>query len=172
MTTATIPQAVGDWLLKQRDVDQVFACPQLSDACVDAANRAAKQFEQGYPGWQLYSRIVRGDTMFDRQLTAWAIGCARAYVRAKKVNGHAVVAPRGRRADWIAQAGVDALEFVIFGKYDEAAHVAAGRLDVWAPMYRKVRKSLTAMMIDGFANYHAEIHYQYMRVMRENREVA
>jgi hypothetical protein len=172
MNAATIPQAVGDWLLKHRDVDQVFAYTQLSDACIDAANRAGKQFDGSYPGWQVYSRMVRGDTMFDRQLTAWAIGCARAYVRGKKINGHAVVAPRGRRNDWVAQAGVDALEFVIFGKYDEAAHVAAGRLDVWAPMYRKVRKSLTALMIDGFANYHAELHYQYMRVMRENREIA
>lgn len=151
---------------------QRFATVELSDECIDAANRTAREFDPDYPGWQLYSRIVRGDTVFDRQLIAWAIGCARTYVRAKKLNGQGVVAPRGRRNDWIAQVGVDALEFVIAGKYDEAAHVAAGRLAVWAPKYRKVRGSLTAMMLDGFANYQAELHYHYMRVLRDNRRVA
>jgi hypothetical protein len=154
------------------DVAQRFATAELTDECVDAANRTGPMFDPTYPGWQLYSRIVRGDTVFDRQLIAWAIGCSRAFARAKKLNGQGVVAPRGRRNDWIAQAGVDALEFVINGKYDESAHVAAGRLAVWTPKYRKVRGSITAMMLDGFANYQSELHYQYMRVMRENRRIA
>lgn len=177
MTTLAIPKADGEsWNALHSFIDagaaQRFAVTELSDECIDAANRAALQFDRTYPGWQLYSRIVRGDTMFDRQLAAWAIGCARGYTRAKKINGQGVVAPRGRRNDWIAQAGIDALEFVINGKYDEAAHVAAGRLDVWAPKYRKVRASLTRMMLDGFAFYQAELHYQYMRVLRENRRFA
>lgn len=172
MNAVAIPQATGDWHLKQRDADQMFAQTELSDNCVDAANRAARQFDAGYPGWQLYSRIVRGDTLFNRQLAAWAIGSARYYARAKKINGQAVVAPRGRRNDWIAQAGIDALYFVIHGHYAESANVTADRLGVWHTKYKRIRGELAAFMLDGFANYQSELHYQYSRVMRDVRRVA
>jgi hypothetical protein len=155
-----------------RDTDEAFAVPELSDYCIEAANRTAKLFDPHYPGWQLYSRVVRGDTVFDRQLAAWAVGMARQHTRARKTNGQAVVAPRGRRNDWIAQAGVAALEFVITGRYSESANETSDRLGVWHTKYQRIRGEVAAMMADGLTNYQAELHHNYHRILRESRMVA
>lgn len=155
-----------------RDTDEAFAMPELSDACIDAANRTAKLFDAHYPGWQLYSRVVRGDAVYDRQLAAWAIGMARQHTRTRKTNGQAVVAPRGRRNDWISQAGVAALEFVISGRYTEAASVTAERLGVWHTKYQRIRGEIAAQMVIGFRNYRTELHYNHATVLRESRMVA
>lgn len=146
--------------------------PELSDACIDAANRTAKLFDARYPGWALYSRIVRGDSIYDRQLAAWAIGMARQHTRTRKTNGQAVVAPRGRRNDWIAQAGVDALEFIVFGRYSETAEDIDDRLGVWPTKYARVRGELASVMRVGLDNYVAELHYAYHQIIRETRAVA
>lgn len=163
--------ATGDWNLRGRDADQAFAQVVLSDTCIDAANRASRNYGLMFPAWELYCRVLRGDTMFDRKLRAWSILGGRAYARARQINGHPVVAKRARRNEWIAQASVDALHFVIHGKFDEAAHVAAGRLDVWTPSYRRVRDAVSSMMLFGFDSYRAELHYQYWKVLREERNV-
>lgn len=166
MTGALAPRTV-----RPADADQSFSLVQLSDTCVDAANRAAKRFDPSYPGWQLYSRIVRGDTVFDRQLAAWAIWCARTYVRSRQRNGHAVVARRGRRNNWIVSAALDALEFCIQGEYAMLAGPTAATLGVHNAQYQHVRGVLSAMMVDGFENYRAELHYQYSRVRRDESNV-
>lgn len=163
---------MGNFDIIAKDTDEAFAVPELSDYCIEAANRTAKLFDPHYPGWQLYSRIVRGDTVFDRQLAAWAIGMARQHTRARKTNGQAVVAPRGRRNDWIAQAGVDALEFVIWGRHSEFAREVERRLGIHHATYLKIRGELAAMMADGLKNYTVELHYQYHHVLRASRLVA
>lgn len=164
---AIVKEASGDRDIRQRDIDQRFATPTLSDTCIDAANRAAKQFDPAYPGWALYSRIVRGDTVFDRQLAAWAISCARRYARARKVNGRQITSGRGRRNDWIVQAAIDALEYVIDGRWYESADVVASRYGKSHADYQKFRATIATMMLDGFENYQAELHYQYHRVRRD-----
>lgn len=167
MTAATVPQAI-----RSADADQPFSRVQLTDTCIDAANRTARRFDRSYPGWQLYSRIARGDTVFDRQLAAWAIWCARSYVRSHKLNGQAVVALRGRRSDWIVSAGLDALEFCITGAYWASAWVASRGFGVDNAQYQRVRGALAGMMVDGFENYRSELHYQYSRVRRDESEVS
>ena len=169
MSAVTIPQA--DKPVKVVTTDQRFACVELSDTCIDAGNRTARKFDPAYPGWELYSRIVRGDTVFDRRLRAWAMSAARLYSRARKVNGHAVVAPRGRSGAWIAQAGLDALEFVIQGYYTDNAYATAERLGKDDSQYRKFRGDIAAMMLDGFEMYRSELHYQYSRVCRDESRV-
>ena len=163
---------MGNFDIIARDTDEAFATPELSDYCIEAANRTAKLFDPAYPGWQLYSRIVRGDTVFDRQLAAWAIGMARLLSRTHKVNGQAVVAPRGRRNDWIAQAGIDALEFAIAGKYSESANEVAKRVGVWHTKYQRIRGEVAVAILDGLDNYRAELHHQLHRVLRESRAAA
>ena len=165
MNAVAIPQA--DQPVKVVTTDQRFARVELSDTCIDAANRTASRFDSSYPGWELYSRIVRGDTVFDRRLRAWAMSAARLYSRARKVNGHAVVAPRGRSGAWIAQAGLDALEFVIQGYYTENAYTTAERLDKDDSQYRKFRGEIAVLMLDWFEMYRSELHYQYSRVCRD-----
>jgi hypothetical protein len=169
MNAVAIPQA--ETPVRVVTTDQRFARVELSDTCIDAANRTASKFDAGYPGWELYSRIVRGDTVFDRKLAAWAVSAARLYSRARKVNGHAVVAPRGRSGAWIAQAGLDALEFVIHGYYTESAYTMAEWFGKDDSQYRKFRGEVAALMLDGFEMYRSELHYQYSRVCRDESRV-
>jgi hypothetical protein len=153
--------------IRSADADAAFARVDLTDTCIDAANRTARMFHGSYPGWEMYSRIARGDAVYDRKLAAWAIWMARSYARATKVNGHAVVAPRGRRNNWIAQAGLDALDFTVYGYYGVNAHVAAAQAGVDSAQYRRFRGVLSMCMIEGFENYRAELHYQYRKVCRD-----
>lgn len=157
--------------LRAQYAPPAFTRTILSDTCVDAANRASRAFHRHFPGWALYCRIVRGDRMFDRTLEAWAIGVARGYARARKRNGQAVVAPRGRRNLWIAQAGRDALEYVITHRYPIAAHIVADRLGVPAKIYRKVRDSLAVLMECGFSEFWNEVTYRYLEVVREEKRL-
>ncbi len=164
------PDVVKDLVKPDRhiDKDSLFSIPELMDDCIDAANRASRSFSPLFPGWQLYSRIARGDDLFDRQLTAWAIGCSRSYVRSRKINNHCVVAKRGRRNDWIAQAGVDALHMTIFGSEPESAYRRSNLLGCDDETFARVRNALYFCFSEGFDHYRAELHYQLDRVWREN----
>lgn len=149
-----------------RDTDEAFAMPELSDACIDAANRTAKLFDARYPGWALYSRIVRGDSIYDRRLAAWAIGMARRYARTHQVSGWSVVPPRSRENDWIAQSGIDALENLVFGKYSASALANANRFGIDNELYKRVRDGVAVLMAGGFATYQLELQVQLAKVLR------
>lgn len=153
-----------------RDTDEAFAMPELSDACIDAANRTAKLFHPSYPGWELYSRVMRGDSLYDRKLAAWSIGMARRYARTHQVSGWSVVPPRVRENDWIAQAGVDALENIIFGKYSASAQASADRFAIDNELYKRVRDGVAVLMAGGFASYQLELQVQYAKVLRGHPE--
>lgn len=153
-----------------RDTDEAFAMPELSDHCIDAANRTAKLFDPQYPGWQLYSRIVRGDSVYDRQLAAWAIGMARRYARTHRVSGWSVVGPASRSNDWLAQSAVDALEKLVFGRYSASAQANADRLGIDNELYKRVRDGIAVLMSGGFAAYQLELQIQYAKVLREHAE--
>lgn len=162
---------VGDYDVRSLSAEQVFALTPLPDNCVDAANRAARRFDSGFPGWQLYCRIVRGESIFDRQIMAWAISSARMYSRMRKRNGQCVVrkAARGR---WIAQAGADALDALIFGRRVESTSKVAHLLDVDDELYERFRLELLGLMALGFSGYVAEVHYQLYRVRLETLRAA
>jgi hypothetical protein len=159
-----------------RDTDEAFAMPELSDACIDAANRTAKLFDAHYPGWFLYSRIERDDQMYDRQIASWAIGMARQYSRSRKGNGRTVVAPRARGNDWISQAGVDAVECLIkYGDpavfdnpdavFEEPAYSVSSRLGVDRETYQKFRLDLAQSMFWGYVRYCGALRWQYIEVL-------
>lgn len=162
---------VGDYDVRSLGAEQFFALTPLRDNCVDAANRAAKRFESGFPGWQLYCRIVRGESIFDRQIMAWAISSARMYSRMRKRNGQCVVR-KAARGQWIAQAAADALDTLIFCRRMESTIVIARRLDVDDKLYERFRLELLGLMTLGFSGYVAELHYQLYRVRLETLHAA
>jgi hypothetical protein len=167
-----------DYDLRGKEPEQVFALEPLPDECIDAANRTAAMYDPSFPGWALYSRIVRGDKVFDRQLAAWAIRSARIYSRAKKVNGRRVIRPK-TRGRWIAQAGIDALELVIrCGETRQVMHHAQSALSaeklfgIEHRIYAKFRGDLAAMMMVGFHGYVNTLHWQLSCVTTDYRRVA
>lgn len=162
----------GDWFLRGMSADQVFALNPLPDNCIDAANRTEAMFDPSFPGWKLYCRVIRGETMFDRDLAAWAIGSARFFARSRKLNGRRVTSGGFENSPWIAQAGLDALEYVIAGKFAEPPHVTAARLGVSRGRYHAFRSHLMGFMVAGFQNYMGALHWQYSRVLWETKAAA
>lgn len=165
----SIPQSTGDWFVQELEPLHKFASLWLTDDCVDAANRTARMFDPGFPGWQLYSRIFRDDNIFDRTLAAWSISLARFYVRTRKLNGRCVVDASARRNDWIAQAGLDAMECLVTGSYPVSAHFRSAELGVDDKTYKRVRNVVCGAMAQGMRNYVNELYFQLGCVERDNR---
>jgi len=97
---------------------------------------------------------------------------ARLLSRATKVNGRrhvGFVPKRARRNNWIAQCGIDAVEFVIAGRYSTSAESAGAALGVDNELYQRLRGSLAKLMVDGFENYRHELNYQLHSIERMNR---
>lgn len=153
----------GDYDIRALEIEQIFALNPLPDNCIDAANLAAQKFPLRFPGWQIYCRIVRGESVFDRQITAWAIGAARIYSRMRKTNGRQVVG-HASRGPWIAQAAVDAVESVILGKSARSAATSSLQHGVDDEMYARFRNELAGLILLGFQGYAAELHCQFYRV--------
>ena len=159
---------VGDWDLRGVDLDSLFAAGELSDTCLDAAIRTQARFSDKFPGWFLYRRVVSGCPLYDRQLEAWAVGCARSLARARTVTGHPVVASR-TRGSWVAQAGRDALDYSIFGKYPATDHQRGEMFGIRNVTYAKLRDPIAQCMWIGIETFRAELHAEYWRVRRDEK---
>ena len=153
-----------------RDLQEEFSTPDLSEYCIEAANRTSRLFDPSYPGWQLYSRIARNDTLFDRQIAAWSIGMARRYARTRRISGWSVVRPSLRSNDWVSQAGIDAAEYLVAGRYSATAKARADGFDIDDEMYKRLRDGVAYLMARGFCSYQLELQAQYAKVLRENDE--
>lgn len=171
MNVATAPVAAsGDWDLRGIDLDSLFAVSQISDTCIDAAIRAQSKFSDKFPGWLLYRRVVSGCPLFDRQLEAWAVGCARSLARARTATGRTWIAGKVRsRGGWVAQAGRDALDYAIFGRYAGSSESREAWFGVSAETYRKLRDPVAQSMWIGLETFRAELHAEYWRVRRDEK---
>ena len=154
------------------NLEEIFSLDPLPADCIDAANRAYRSFDNTFPGWQLYSAIVRGDTCFDRELRAWAILGARALSRARcmgKDGKRYAIVKSTSRGNWIAHAGMDALACMIS---DNAPCFLerSKAYDVNEETYAKLFRLLVTMMRMGFANYTAELYTQFWEVRYDNRD--
>lgn len=170
MSAVAIPQAVGDWSLRGVDADQVFASQQLSDTAMTAAVRVTARFDPSFPGWLLYRRVVAGVGLFDRQLEAWAVSTARMLSRMTKENGRQYISEATRcKPSWVAQAGRDALDFAIYGRYAESLESRADWFGVHHGTYKKIRDPVSACMWVGLDTFRSEIHAEYFRVRRQEK---
>lgn len=161
----------GDWDLRTFDMDTVFAPDTLPDTCIDAAIRTSAKFDNTFPGWFLYRRVVNGSQLFDRQLEAWAIMCARQLARAEKDNGRKWVSGAVRaKPGWIAQAGRDALDFAIYGKYAAGLHDRAERFGVAHTTYRALRDPVGRCMWIGLDTFRAMLHAEYRYVRQDEKQ--
>ena len=164
---------VGDWDLRGVDLDSLFAAGELSDTCLDAAIRTQARFSDKFPGWFLCRRVVSGCPLYGRQLEAWAVGCARSLARARKVTGRPWIAGKVRaRGSWVAQAGRDALDYSIFGRYAAGLHERAEQFGVAHLTYQKLRDPIAQCMWIGMETFRAELHAEYWRVRRDENNHA
>lgn len=170
-------QTVGDYQLKSSDIverglDAIFAADALSDTALTTAARAQSKFSPYFPGWFLYRRVNAGVTLFDRQLEAWAVMCARQLSRSLKDNGRDYIGPKTRAKPlWVAQAGRDGLDFAIYGRYAEGLHERAARFDVSNKTYQAIRDPVGESMRIGFETFRAQLHAEFWRVREDERRV-
>lgn len=165
-------QTVGCWDLRGIDLDGVFASESLSDTALTAAYRTAAKFSHHFPGWFLYRRVAAGIDLFDRQLEAWAVTSARMLSRSLKDNGRDYIGPKTRAKPlWVAQAGRDALDYAIYGKYAEGLHERAGRYGVAHLTYQAIRDPVAKSMWIGLETFRAQLHAEYWHVRDEDRRI-
>jgi len=170
METNKPAQIGGDWDLRGVSLDSIFAANELSDTAIDAVIRTSARFDSSFPGWLLYRRVASGSNLFDRQLEAWAIGCARALSRAEQVNGRSYVSGATRRKPgWVAQAGRDALDYAIFGKFPATVDEREARFGVSHKTYRKLRDPVARCMWVGMDTFRAMLFLEYWHVRRDEK---
>ena len=153
---------------RSMNTDEIFSSAALSDRALTAAVRASSRFSPLFPGWFLYRRVVAGVGLFDRPLEAWAIMGARELARAEKGNGRRYINKTTRtKNEWVAQAGRDALDYVIFGKYAASASERADLFGIDEDTYRKIRDPIGASMWIGLESFRSLIHAEYWKLFYE-----
>jgi len=152
------------------DYDAVFATVKfysgpLASPCHKAIYETSAQFDPRFPGWPIYRRLIVGDALMDKCIEAFFIGTARRLARAQTKTGRQYISESRRRNDWIAQAGRDAMDFVLFGRYAENAFARADHYGISHPTYRKIRNPLGRGIRDGMDQWIGELHYRFSRIL-------
>jgi hypothetical protein len=168
----------GDYDLKSRDmvergIDILFASVKFyqegwgASICYDAIARTSAKFHPDFPGWFLYRRVRHGDCRFDRALEAFAIGGARGLARSGKLNGRRYISGATcRKRGWIAQAGRDALDYAIFGKYPAGLDQRAAHFGVHWKTYQAIRDPLAAGLFIGVETWTGALHEEFYSLAR------
>ena len=155
-------EAVGDWHLRGRDLDQIFATDGLSDAALTAACLTTARFDPSFPGWELYRRITSGWRMFDAELIAWATSTAWLLANSRrKKTGRKYIEAQG---PWITQAAHDALDAVVYGYPPSPAYQRAQAAGIKSETWNKIFRPMAAAIAIGFETFRAELNANYRRV--------
>ena len=159
----------GDYDLRGISIEQLFALRRLPDICIDAANRAGRSVGGYFPGWQFYSRIVRGDTLWDNTLYAWGMFTARALSRSKLSSGQPYMKP-STRGRWVAYAGALAVRDFIHGyepaPVTQATALGAPNYHTYSRIYVPVRGGMAL----GVAAYQNALREHMRKLVRTYRK--
>ena len=167
-------RATGDYDLKTGDyfargIDTLFASVKFyrdgwgPNICKDAIARTSARFDPAYPGWFFYRRVRHGDCRFDRALEAYAIGGARALARSEKANGRRYISRASpTKPGWITQAGRDALDYAIYGKYAAGLGDRGEYFGVSPKTFQAIRDPLAAGMFIGIETWTSTLHSEFM----------
>ena len=173
MESTKAAQTVGDYDLKSRDfvsrgIDTLFASVKFyrdgwgPNICKDAIARASAKFNPDFPGWFFYRRVRHGDCRFDRTLEAFAVGGARALARSEKANGRTYISRASpKRPGWIAQAGRDALDYAIYGKFPAGLDARAEYFGVGWKTYRAIRDPVAGGLFAGVEAWTSCLHAEF-----------
>lgn len=169
---------IGDYQVKSNDhvvrgIDTLFGSVKFyredwaSNICYDAIARTSAKFSPDYPGWFMYRRVRHGDNRYDRALEAFAIGGARGLARAGKANGRKYVSGATcRKRGWIAQAGRDALDYAIFGRFPAGLNERAAHFGVHWKTYQAIRDPLAGGLFIGVETWTSQLHTEFVSLAR------
>ncbi len=151
------------------EYDAVFSTVKFyqgaaASPCHKAIALTTAKFDRHFPGWPLYRRLVIGDDLLDRQIKAFFLGAARKLSRARTRTGREYIG-MNTRGPWIRQAGLDAMDYVLFGKYAEGLHERANRLGVAHKTYQKIRDPIALGIRFGLDQWIGECHANFSMLL-------
>lgn len=150
-------------------VEEFFALNPMPDTCIDASNRAGRKFSEHFPGWELYARIIRGETGHDARLREWVIAGGRMLAQSKGKSGQPYIKP-SKLGEWIDAAALDALRAVI-GLPIPHEEFRAAQFGIAPQTFLRIYNPIAGMMAVGLALFTQELEYQWGRVKNDERKL-
>jgi hypothetical protein len=160
--------------MDSHDFDALFATVDFSKGNSGSlAHRAiqvtAAKYSPQFPGWEMYRRLVRGDDLLDRAIKAYFIGGARRLARARTRTGREYIGASTRDNGWLRQAALDAMDYVIFGRYARGLQDRAEQFGIAHKTYQKIRDPLALGVRFGLDGWISELHGHMASVTDEMR---
>lgn len=146
------------------DIDGVFAAVVVTDAMIDADRKTREEIGEDFPGWMIYRKVLTGTEMFNDELAEWAHLTAHALASARQENGRQYIwRSVAARPGWVTQAGWDALDRAVEGKFPAPLESRSKQFGVDSATFRKVRDAVAGGLIIGMETYRGILHYHYLR---------
>jgi len=148
------------------DYDAIFSTVKFhqgaaASPCHKAIALTTAKFSPHFPGWPMYRRMLVGDELLDSTIKAFFIGGARRLARARTMTGREYIGRATRGNAWITQAGLDAMDYVLFGRYAEGLHERRNQLGVATRTYQKIRDPLALGIRFGVDAWIGELHANF-----------
>ena len=169
VTGSTDEAAAVETPRERMSIEEYFAITPMMGTCIDAANRASRHFDSEFPGWELYARIVRGETSHDAKLQEWAIAGARMLSVSRQNNGHPYIRT-SILGEWVDFAALDAFSQVV-GLPIPSARSRGDEFGIKVDTYLKVFKPVNAMMHMGLMLYTSDLEFEFKCVKHDEREL-
>jgi hypothetical protein len=163
MTTATIPQAVGDWNTKGFDVDTLLVLP-IHRQLIDADRLARFDFNNGFPNWELFRTVYCGDNIYLPKLKQWVHEFAIAHCLEGGIKRQ-VYTPT-----LAGVAGLDALYLLIYMEPLLPHTVAAKDLGVKPETYKRLRDAIRDRLSVSVNTYLLHLGAAYRQVLISERK--
>ncbi len=163
MTTATTPQAVGDWNTKGFDIDTLLVLP-IHRELIDADRLARLDFRNGFPNWELFRTAYAGENIHLPMLKRWVHEFAIAYCLEGGIK-RSVYTPT-----LAGIAGLDALHMLVLQRTMLPHTAIAADLDVDPKTYKRLRNTLYARLKRSIEDYLLILGASYRQVLISERK--
>lgn len=134
-----------------------------------AARLTTRKFMPGFPGWQIHWRLCSGNEHYDRGIKAYFIGLTRSLSRAQRKNGFEYISRSVRKSAWIRQTALDAMDYVLFGRFAEGINERAAQIGISNKTYQKLRDPIALGMRFGMDKWGAEFNYQMSQLYFDSK---
>ena len=163
MTTATIPQAVGDYTTRGFDIDTLLVLP-IHRELIDADRLARLDFANGFPNWELFRTVYAGENIHLPRLKRWVHEFAIAYCLEGGVK-RSVYTPT-----LAGVAGLDALYLLLYLQPMLPHTVIAADLGVDPKTYKRLRNAIRDRLSVSLHQYILHLGSAYRQVMISDRK--
>jgi len=163
-TEVTIPAAMGDWLLRGRDVETILAGP-ITRRIIDADRLVRASHSNGIPNWWLYRTVIAGDSLFISRLRRWIVAFSVASLSTS-------MKPTAYSDELACVVAWDALHVLMHNRQLQPYTITAEALGVHHATYAKARRHVFLRLNRALEDYMFELNFAYRRAGQLERMVA